>query len=513
MRIEIDKARKVPAYRQIYEQIARKIRIGELLPGDLLPPERKLADILGVNRTTVLNAYRELKADGLLDSKVGHGTFIAENAAEPDSRYAESPKPLYSHLSSGELPWARLFSESSAAFESHLLKDLLTLASRRDIITFATGIASPDSGPSEILRGLENKILVEHELRGLLHAPAEGFLSFRSALCRMMRKRGVEADPEEVVVLSGSQQGIDILARVLVDPGDVVVVEEPTYFPAITAFRAAGARIIGVPLDEDGLRTDILEEILQRNHPKLIYTMPSHQNPTGIDMSMRRRRELLSLAARYRVPILEDDAYGELSYDHEPLPTLKSMDRDGHVIYLSTFSKAVYSGLRIGWMIGHAKLIKRVVSVKQTADLHSSSLSQYLLEPFLDRGFAHHIEKMRVEYREKRDLMCDALERYAPDGVAWNRPVGGYYIWAVLPPGADVALLLRKSAEQGVAFVPGYAFYHDGRATETIRLNFTGASVTEIPEGIRRLCVALRETLDESLPPAAGDNFEVRPIV
>ncbi len=513
MRIEIDRGRKAPAYRQIYEQIAAKIRIGELLPGDSLPPERKLAETIGVNRTTVLNAYRELKADGLLDSRVGHGTFVADRMAGSNMRLAGSPKPMYAHSAGGELPWQRLFSESSAAFESHLLKDLLTLASRRDIITFATGIASPDSGPSEILRGLEDKILVEHELRGLLHAPAEGFLSFRTALCRMMRRRGVEAVPDEVMVLSGSQQGIDVLARVLIDPGDVVVVEEPTYFPAITAFRAAGARVVGVPLDADGLRTDILEEILQRSHPKFVYTMPSHQNPTGIDMSLPRRRELLALAARYRVPLIEDDAYGELSYDHAPLPTLKSMDRDGHVIYLSTFSKVVYSGLRIGWMIGHKKLIKRAISVKQTADLHSSSLSQYLLEPFLEQGFERHIEKMRVEYRGKRDLMCDSLERYMPDGVTWDRPVGGYYIWALLPHGADMALLLRKAAGQGVAFVPGSAFYHDGRASETIRLNFTGASMAEIPEGIRRLSEALRETLKESIPPAAGDDFELRPIV
>lgn len=506
MRIEIDKDRKIPAYRQICEQVKRQIRLGEMVSGDVLPPERKLAELLGVNRTTVLNAYRELKADGLIASHVGRGTIVCAGDSISETPAAATPR-------ANEPPWQQLFSTSSAAFESHILKDLLTLANRKDIITFATGIASADSGPLEIFRGVEKKILEEKDMRGLLHAPTEGFRSFRVKLCQMMQRRGVSADPEEVMVVSGSQQGIDVLSRVLIDPGDVVVAEDPSYFPAITAFRAAGARVIGIPLDGDGMRTDLLEEVLQRHRPKLIYTMPTHQNPTGTDMSLSRRRELISLANRYRTLILEDDAYGELCYEGTPPPTLKSMDTEGYVIYLSTFSKAVYSGLRIGWMVAHKRLIQRCVSAKQTMDLHSASLSQWVLEPFLGRDFVSHIEKMRNEYRQKRNLMADSLERFAPTGSSWNRPSGGYYIWMTLPRDIDINLLVKKAAEKGVAFVPGYAFYLDNRPTGELRLNFTGASMTEIPEGIRRLCSAVDEAAQEqrSLSPLYGIEFS--PII
>jgi DNA-binding transcriptional MocR family regulator len=506
MRIEIDKGRKTPAYRQIYEQVKSQIRLGELVSGDILPPERKLAELLGVNRTTVLNAYRELKADGLIASHVGQGTIVCAGDAINETNVITIPR-------ANEPPWQQLFSTSSAAFESHILKDLLTLANRKDIITFATGIASADSGPLEIFRGIEKKILEEKDLRGLLHAPTEGFFSFRMKLCQMMQRRGVSADPEEVMVVSGSQQGIDILARVLLDPGDVVVVEDPSYFPAITAFRAAGARVIAIPLDSDGMRADLLEEALQRYRPKLIYTIPTHQNPTGIDMSLSRRRELISLSNRYRTLILEDDAYGELCYEGTPPPTLKSMDTEGYVIYLSTFSKAVYSGLRIGWMIAHKRLIQRCVSAKQTMDLHSASLSQWVFEPFLGRDFANHVEKMRDEYRQKRDLMTDSLERYAPPGCSWNRPSGGYYIWMTLPRDTDIGLLVKKASEQGVAFVPGYAFYLDNRSTNELRLNFTGASMTDIPEGIRRLCFAIEETIKDSENIRVSSRIEFSPII
>ena len=506
MRIEMNKDKKIPAYRQIYEQVKRQIQCGELVSGDVLPPERKLAELLGVNRTTVLNAYRELKADGLIASHVGQGTIVC-------SGYDSSEKSVITIPRGNEPPWQQLFSTSSAAFESHILKDLLTLANRKDIITFATGIASADSGPLEIFRGIENEILEKKDLRGLLHAPTEGFRSFRVKLCQMMQRRGVSTDPEEVMVVSGSQQGIDILARVLLDPGDVVIVEDPSYFPAITAFRAVGARVIGIPLDEYGMRTDLLEEALQRHRPKLIYTIPTHQNPTGIDMSLTRRRELISLSDRYRTLILEDDAYGELCYEGTPPPTLKSMDTEGYVIYLSTFSKAVYSGLRIGWMVAHKRVIRRCVSAKQTMDLHSASLSQWVLEPFLGQDFVAHIEKMRVEYRQKRDLMVQTLEHWAPPGSSWNCPSGGYYVWMTLPSDIDINLLVKKAADKGVAFVPGYAFYLDQRLTGELRLNFTGASIAEIPEGIRRLCSAMNEAMDEHKTHAATSGIEFSPII
>jgi DNA-binding transcriptional MocR family regulator len=324
MKIEIDRAAKTPMYLQVADQLRRQILSGELPAGHRLPSERKLAELVGVNRTTVLNAFEILKAEGLLEAAVGSGTVVRQ--------------PLDEAGGAGSVPaseplWNQLFSRDAGRFESGLVRELLGLVSRSDVISFATGIASPDSGPKEILDGLGLELLSKENIRALLHSPTEGFLSLRTAMCSLMQKRGVYCHPDEVMMLAGSQQGIDLAARIFLDPGDIVVVEEPTYFPAIQVFRAAGARLMTVPVDEHGMRTDVLEQLLSRYRPKLIYTIPTYQNPTGTVMSLERRRHLVGLAARFNVVVLEDDAYGDLCYEYDQPPLLKALDGAGHVIW------------------------------------------------------------------------------------------------------------------------------------------------------------------------------------
>lgn len=504
MRIVLNKETNTPIYIQIYEQIRRKILSGELVPGYRLPPERKLAESLSVNRTTVLNAYRELKAAGLVGSQVGKGTIVLSNPEED---------PHVANASLHEPVWNQIFSHYSSQFNSSMVKDLLVLANRKDVISFATGIASPESGPIEVFKGIEKELIEDKNVRALLHSPTEGFTSLREAVGGMMNQRGVYAPYEEVMLLSGSQQGIDLIARVLLDPGDIVVVEDPSFFPAIQSFKTTGARVMGVPMDEKGMRMDVLEQLLQRYRPKLIYTMPNYQNPTGIEMDFERRKRLVELAYKYKVLILEDDAYGDLCYEGNPLPLLKSMDPSGYVIYLSTFSKNVYPGLRLGWMVAHKKIIRKCAAIKQIMDLHSNSLSQWIIEKFITSGgLAAHIPRVCREYKTRRDKMYDSLSKYAPADLIWNKPRGGYYIWCKLPEGISAAKLIAKAAEHKVVFVPGTPFFTSDQGDQFIRLNFTYAPIKDIGEGIKRLCGAMKELIESADHHENDLDIEINPI-
>ncbi len=503
MRIVIDRESNTPVYIQIFEQVRRQILSGELLPGFRLPAERKLAESLGVNRTTVLNAYRELKAEGLICSRIGNGTIVL---SYPDEE-------INVDNSSREPAWNQVFSQYANRLDSYLVKDLLVLANRTDVISFATGIASPETGPIQALEGIEHDLIQSRNYRALIHTPTEGLLSLRQAVCKLMQKRGVYCQPDEIMILSGSQQGIDLAARIILDPGDIVVVEEPTYFPAIQVFKAAGARVISVPIDEKGMNVDILEQLLHRYRPKLIYTIPTYQNPSGTVLELERRRRLVELASKYNVIILEDDAYGDLCYEGYLPPMLKSMDNDGYVIYLSTFSKNIYSGLRLGWMAAHKKIIKEFASAKQLMDLHSNSLSQWIVERFIENGsLDSHLIKTCSEYRTRRDIMYEALSKYAPKDLIWNRPKGGYYLWCRLPDGVSASKLVVKAADYKVSFVPGSPFFASEQGDDYIRLNFTFAPMKDIDEGIKRLCAAMKELVKEK----GDDDYsmtEINPIV
>lgn len=505
MKVVINRDIDTPVYMQIFEQVRRQILNGEIRPGFRLPPERKLAESLGVNRTTVLSAYRELKAEGLVGARVGQGTVVL-SYLQDDSAAAGCQLP--------EPSWNQLFSTYANGIDSHVVKDLLTLASRKDVISFATGIAALETGPIEALAGIEAELVSQKDYKALLHSPTEGFTSLRQAICGLMQSRGVYCQFDEIMVLAGSQQGIDLTARMMLDPGDIVVVEEPSFFPAIQAFKAVGARLVGIPIDDKGMRVDLLEQLLQRYRPKLIYTIPNFHNPSGTEMELERRRRLVELAHKYRVIILEDDAYADLCYEGQPLPTLKSMDNQGYVIYLSTFSKTIYSGFRLGWMTANKKVVYKFASAKQIMDLHSSSLSQWIVERFITSGGLDlHIPKVCREYRLKRDAMYDALTKYAPLDLIWNRPRGGYYIWCKLPKQVSATKLVAKAAERKVAFVPGTAFFISDQGDNLIRLNFTFVALKDISDGIQKLCEAMQELIDNYDHLAGDTTLEINPIV
>jgi DNA-binding transcriptional MocR family regulator len=505
MRLNLNKTLRTPLYLQIFDQLRRQILTGELPPGFRLPPERKLADSLGVNRTTVVNAYRELKAEGLVDSRVGDGTVVLASQAQSqdlDSHPAQEPV------------WGQLFSRMAGQFENNPLKDLRTQSSQREVISFAPGVSNPAHSPLEILNELEHETLEKRNLKALLQSPPEGFLSLRHSLAGLMQSRGVFCPPEQLLLLSGSQQGLDLISRTLIDPGDVVLVEEPSYFPALQAFRAAGARVLGVPVDAQGLQVQHLEAYLQRYRPKFIYCMPSFQNPSGAEMGLERRKHLLALALKYRTLLVEDDAYGELCYQGSPLPSLKALDQHGYVIYLSTFSKTLCPGLRLGWLTAHPRLVSRLAAVKQSMDLHPSSLSQFLVERFITRGdFNQHLARLNQIFAQKRETILAALQEYAPPELTWNKPRGGYYLWCRLPSGLSSTRFFNKAAEQHVLVMPGAPFFSAEPPYDAFRLNFTYPAQTDIEEGVKRLCKTLKLLLHSAQPAIPQPIPEDEPVL
>jgi 2-aminoadipate transaminase len=484
MLVELDRTSTVPLYLQICQQIRARIASGELAPGQRVPPERRLAAMLGVNRTTIVNAYRELAAEGLLVGQVGRGTVVAD----PNAGSANGADDA----GHDEIPWAHLFTSTTEVMNDTLLRDTTMVSARPDVISFATGVPSPDLYPIDQIRELLDEALHVAGQSLLQHCPTEGYPDLREALTAWMEWGRQPVAPDNVVVVAGSQQGLYLLARTLLDPGDLVAVESPTYLGAMQVFRACGARLLPIPVDEFGMRVGLLEDLISRRRPKLIYTLPNFQNPSGAVMSYDRRQRLLALAERERVPVIEDDPYGVLRYEGKPVPSLHALDKSGNVIYLSTLSKVLFPGFRIGWVAAPRIVAKRLTLMKQIVDLDTNPLAQWAVWALLSRGFlAQHVDRLRTVYPRRRDLMLDALERHCGGLMTWNRPAGGFYVWARLLNDLRGRDLLPEAARHGVAIAPGESFHPDGEGESTLRLNFTLPPEHDIEPGIARLARAV----------------------
>lgn len=538
LQVIVDRESPTPIYVQIARQIRQSILEGELPPGERLPPERRLAALLGVNRTTVVNAYRELAADGLVSGQVGRGTIVTHRARtetrqhRPDSVNRQSREPDWvaeletgvypSHRTgqavsersrSAPIPWTQLFTPATEVMNDPLLHDAMTVSARPDVIRLATGIPSPRLYPIDEIRELLDEALHTAGQTLLQHTPTEGYGPLRDALASWMEESNesagtaVQVGHENVVVVAGSQQGLYLLARTLIEPGDVVAVESPTYLGAAQVFRAAGARLMPIPVDDDGMNVDLLQEILPRRRPKLIYTLPTFQNPSGTVMTMGRRLRLLDLAARYQIPVVEDDPYGALRYEGRHLPSLYAIDRAAgrsNVIYLSTMSKMLFPGFRIGWVAAPKVVAERVTLMKQVVDLDTNALAQWAVWAFFERDLLRqHLVTLNQAYPAQRDRMLRAIDRYGDGLLTAGRPDGGIYLWCKLEDGLRVRDLLPEAAREGVIFAPGESFHVDansGRGRSHIRLNFTLPDDHEIDEGIRRLATAIHRLAAQVAP-------------
>ncbi len=503
--VKLNRESDEPLYLQIRNQIRDLIVAGDLPLGARLPPERRLAETLSVNRTTVSTAYQELAADGLVEGQVGRGTIVCSLPVLGELDYGDvHPQPL---------PWSEFFAVGDEMQDS-LVRDLVALCAQEDVISLAAGVPAPELYPVERFAQCTDQVLRQHGQALLQHCPTEGHLPFRETLAQLVAERRIAATPDNVLVISGSQQGLDLITRALIDPGDLIIVEVPSYLGALQVFRRAGARLLTVPMDGEGMRTDALERLLVRYHPQLIYTLPNFQNPSGKVMSLERRQELLTLAQHHQVPILEDDPYGELYYDKLPPPPIKALDRQGHVIYLSTFSKILFPGIRLGWLVAPSPVVDRLASIKQHVDLHCNTVAQWALVDFIRKGWLHeHLDTLRRVYPGKCRAMQVALREFIPRGIRWNEPAGGFYLWCQLEAGFRSKDLLVEAARRRVAFVAGEAFHADGGGQEALRLNFAYQSELNIREGIRRLGEALRALGESQHERQAAEQRAARPIV
>ncbi len=397
----------------------------------------------------------------------------------------------------------KLFSSRSRLMRASEIRELLKLTETSGVISLAGGLPAPEVLPANELVELTRSLVEEYGWRVLQYSPTRGVGVFLKAVRGFMEKYGVHlGGDDEVIATTGSQEAIYLLARVLLDPGDIVVIEEPSYLTAIMVFRQYGARFLTVPLDGEGMDTSVLEEKLRRAvrsgaRPKLVYTIPTCHNPAGVTMSYERRKHLLELAEEFDLIIVEDDPYSYIAFEPIGAPPLKTMDKSGRVVYVSTFSKILAPGLRLGWIAAPRELVEKIELAKQAVDLHTPTLSQYLAAEAIRKGIVDRvIERGKTVYRLKRNTMLRALEEYMPQGVEWTRPKGGLFVWAWLPKGMSARRLLEVAIKHGVAFVPGDAFYPCGGGENTMRLNYSYPSTDEITEGVKRLARAVRELLN-----------------
>jgi 2-aminoadipate transaminase len=385
---------------------------------------------------------------------------------------------------------------------SSAMRDLMAITARPDVISLAGGLPDTSTFPPETFAALMDQIARDSCASALQYGPTEGFEETKQRIVSVMAEEGMRAHPDDMIVTTGGQQVIDLVAKTLVDPGDVVICEAPTYPGAVPVFSSYEADVVQIEMDSDGMRVDLLEESLERldhegRRPKFIYTVPTFQNPAGVTLSEPRRKRLVEIARERELLVLEDNPYGLLRYEGEPLPPLFALDGGEYVLYLGTFSKILSPGIRLGWLVAPAPVLNKVNLGKQAADLCTSSLTQHLVNVYFEQeNWRRYITDISALYRERRDAMLDALAEFFPPEAEWTRPGGGLFIWATLPDFIDTADLLAKAIrEEQVAFVPGAAAYVDGRGGGSMRLNFSNADSDAIREGIKRIGKVVREQI------------------
>ncbi len=391
-----------------------------------------------------------------------------------------------------------LFSERAKNIKSSEIREILKLASRENIISFAGGLPAPELFPVEEMQFVSTKVLEEMGCEALQYSPTEGYDPLRKKITDRMAEIGIKSTKEDVLITSGSQQGLDFSGKIFLNQDDIVLCESPSYLGAINAFRSYGCQFKEVKTDDDGMvMSDLEEAINNTENIRLIYVIPDFQNPSGRTWSLDRRKKLVELANKYDLPIVEDNPYGELIFEGERLPAVKSFDSQGRVVFLGTFSKTFSPGLRIGWVCAGPAILDKYIMVKQSADLQSSSLAQRELNKFLDVfDMNEHIDKIKDVYKTRRDLMIQAMEKYFPKEVTFNVPKGGLFTWVEVPNHINTRQLLEKSLEQNVAFVPGESFFPNGGVTNTMRMNYSNMSEPKIVEGIRKLGEILYEEVE-----------------
>src|SRR6202165_5354961 len=396
--------------------------------------------------------------------------------------------------------WQHLYAERTEGMVASDIREILKVTAQPDVISLAGGLPAPELFPIDEYRRAFEWVLETDGAQALQYGPSEGYRPLRALLAERLTGFGMHCSADDVLITNGSQQALDLIGKIFLNPGDTVLVEKPTYLGALQAFNQYQATYAVVPMDEDGMCVDDVERILSRQRIKFIYALPNFQNPTGRSMSLERRQRLVQLASHFGVPIVEDDPYGELRYEGHAMPTLKSLDTDGSVIYLGTFSKILAPGFRLGWVLASPELMETLLHGKQPSDLHTGMAQQMATYEVAKGGFVDkHVERIKAFYRERRDVMLRAIEEHFPPDARYTRPAGGLFVWAELPRDIDTRELLLDAVKEKVAFVPGQGFHADGSGTNTMRLNFSNVPPDRLQEGIRRLGLAIQRRVERTV--------------
>jgi 2-aminoadipate transaminase len=433
-----------------------------------------------------------------------HTYCVAEKPGrKPKPAAEQAPPRRRAHTTAHDLErYAGLFATRTGVMRSSAMRDLMAITARPEVISLAGGLPDTSTFPPESFAAQMTRIAQESSAAALQYGPTEGFEETKECIVEVMAAEGMRVDPEDLIVTTGGQQAIDLVCKTLIDPGDVVICEAPTYPGAVPTLCSYEAEVIQVETDDEGMKVDELPELLARlagegRRPKFIYSVPTFQNPAGVTLSFERRRRLVELARSREVLIAEDNPYGLLRYEGEPLPPLYQLEGGDYVIYLGTLSKILSPGIRLGWAVAPPPVMEKMVLGKQAADLCTSTLTQYFVREYFAEGrWREYVESLCGHYRSRRDAMLDALARHFPSQAEWTRPAGGLFVWATLPDYIDTTDLLAKALGEDVAFVPGRAAYVDGSGGSSMRLNFSGSDEDEIREGIRRIGRVIAEQVE-----------------
>ena len=476
----IDRGGAVSITQQLVDRFVAAIENGHLTPGEKLPPTRALAGAAGVNHLTAARVYRKLAEDGYVTAAVGRGTFV--RTLVPASARSE-----------GDDWQSYVLPDRETSYQEEILSDAFRLAHQEGMISLATGFPSPRFHPTKELAEHAAQAFAEMGQDVIAYTNPEGLLELRERIAEGGLKRGFADGAEEIIVTSGGQQATDVAVRAMVEPGDVVVVESPTFVGTLAALRSTGARVIGVPVDEGGLDVAALEQVLARHEVKLCALQPACQNPTGSDLAPQRRARLTELAAERNFFILEDGVYADLRYDGErPLALRK--DAPGHVVHVNSLSKVLGGGLRIGWIAARGPVLARMTTLKQCADFHTSTLIQHMAARYLATdAYAANIEASLPYYRERRDVLVAALDKHLAGEVRVTVPRGGHHVWATLVRPVEERVLYSEAVRSGVSFTPGGAVTAERPHQTSFRLSFSLVEPEELEEGVKRLARALRE--------------------
>ncbi len=484
LNIPLDREGEEPIYRQLIRHIRLQIESGNLPAGARLPASRDLARQLNISRISVVNAYAELRAQGYLSAHAGRGTFVSgeTGTAVNANGHHHNHNPSNNN---GDTPGA----------PDRSIREMMRLAQKPGVISFSRGAPPTEFFPVQNLRDAINTVLDRDGSAALGYEAREGYGPLRAAVRDYVTALGIQCSGEHVLITGGTQQALDLVIQALCSEGDTIVTENPTYLGMIDIARARKVQLHGINVDEDGIRLDHLENYIIDNNPRMIYVMPSFQNPSGVVMPLHRRRQLLNLANDYNIPILEDAVYHELRFEGEHVPPLKALDESGIVLHASGFTKMLLPGIRIGYVISDNRHHERILRVKYAADISTPGLNQRAIHLMLERGLlAQQLERNNRELKRRRDVALVAAQKYFPPGARWNAPEGGMYLWVQLPKsGPSAAELYVTAIQGGVAYAIGSVFYTNNCGNHRMRVNFGTQRPAEIEEGFKRLGRAWRE--------------------